>query len=192
MGKIKVLNWKDTADLKERQLLIGNVRVGFPTLWEPQPVKNDPNGRKRYSIRPYIPYDEEAAIAKINEEIRRVVKEDLGGVMPKDTFFRDGKDDPGAPEGCFVISANRQERQGRPAIIDKNRSQLTEKDAKIYAGCRCNIMIGVYTDQKWHKLNASLEIVQYWGDDDPFGAARPSTDIMAAFEDEDDESGFEV
>lgn len=178
--------------------MIPNSRIGYPKLFVPEAVKNDPNARPRYGCKIYLDKSDEKTKARIDTEIQRIVKDKLKGVKPKRTDLcisdGDGEDGDESSAGYWVISANRQESQGRPTVIDRDRSPLTQEDAKIYAGCRCNFLVGFYAPKGWKKIACGLEIVQFKADDEPFGAGRPDVDVMPEMSDDDEDSddGFAV
>lgn len=176
--------------------MIKNARIGYPKLFVPEAVKNDPNARPRYGCAIYLPKSDEATKAKIDIELQRIAKEKLKGVMPKskDLAIKDGDGEDGDENtaGCWIISANRQESQGRPTVIDRDRSPLTQEDARIYAGCRCDYLVGFYVPSGWKKIACGLEIVQFRGDDEPFGVGRPDVGVMGDLTEEDEEAGFAV
>lgn len=178
--------------LKEGQLLIRNARLSYPKLFRAEAVKSDPNARPRYGCALIVPKGDEATMAKVNAEIARLAKGKMKGVTPKrkDIPIKDGDGEDGDEfsKGCWVISANRQESQGRPTVIDRDKSPLDESDGRPYAGCYVNAVIGLYVPKAWPtKVCASLEIVQFWKDGEPFGAERVDTDVMPDFDGEDDD-----
>ena len=185
-----------SATLKEGQVLIRNARLSFPKLFRAEAVKGDPDARPRYGCALLVPKDDEATMAKLNKEIQRLAKEKMKGVQPKrkDISIKDGDDEDGDDfsKGCWIISANRQESQGRPVVIDRDRSPLAESDGKPYAGCYVNAVVGLYVPRNWPtKVCASLEVVQFAKDGEPFGAGRVDPDVMPDLTDEEDgEEGF--
>lgn len=176
--------------------MIPNCRIGYPKIFTPEAVKNDPNARPRYGCKIYLPKTDEKTKARIDAEFQRIIKEKLKGVKPKtkDLCLQDGDGEDGDEDtaGHWIISANRQESQGRPTVIDKDRSPLAEADAKIYAGCRCNFLVGFYVPKGWSKIAGGLEIVQFRADDEPFGAGRPDASVMPDLSEEDEDEEFAV
>jgi hypothetical protein len=178
-----------TATLREGQVILKG-RIGYPKLWEAEAVKNDPSAKPRFGCQVYLPKSDEATFAKVQKAVSKLIKEKLDGVKPKpkDMCIKDGDGEDGDEntKGFWIISANRQEKQGRPTVIDRNRAPLTAGDGKPYAGCWCNVLVSFYVPKGWKKITASLEIVQFWADDEPYGAPRPSVDVMPDMGDDED------
>ena len=184
------------SELREGQVKIPNARIGYPKLFVPEAIKGMADSRPRYGCAVYLSKDDKKTKAKIDIEIKRIVEAKLKGVMPKskDLCIKDGDGEDGDENtvGHWIISANRQESQGRPTVIDRDRSPLAQQDAKIYAGCRCDFLVGFFVPKGWAKIACGLEIVQFRGDDEPFGAGRPDVSVMEDLSEEDEEAGFAV
>lgn len=179
--------------LKEGQILIKNARLGYPKLWNPEAVKGDPKAEPRYGCVIHIPKSDKKFKEAFDAEVDRAVKDRLNGQKPKakDICLVDGDGDDGddTTAGYWLISANRKERQGPPQIVDRNPSiNLKQHDPKLYAGCRCNFLIGIYVPKNWSKICASLEVVQFVNDDEPFGGGGVKADaVMPTLDDEEDD-----
>lgn len=177
--------------LNEGQLIIPNARLGYPKLWKAEGIKGDPTSKPRYGCAIYLPKSDTATRKKLEAEIERLTKDKLKGVKAKtkDLFIKDGDGEDGDEntKGHWIISANRAETQGRPNVVDRSRKPIDSSDAQsIYAGCVCNFLISIFVPKNWGKICASLEIVQYVKDGDPFGAARVAAEaVMPELEDED-------
>lgn len=158
--------------LAEGQVIVPG-RLSFPKLWEAKAVAGDPNAKPRYGCQILLPKTDTATHAKLTAEIDRLAKLHFKGVRPKskDLFIKDGDGEEGdeITAGHWVISANRAESQGRPLVIDRNRTPLMPSDNKPYAGCFCNFLIGIYKPKNWTKITASLEVVQFDKDGTPLG-----------------------
>jgi hypothetical protein len=81
-------------------------------------------------------------------------------------------------EGNFVLSATRNQDKGRPLVVNHDKSPLTEKDGKPYAGCYVNATVEVWAqDNKYGKaIRATLRGVQFVRDGDAFSAGTPVSD----------------
>jgi hypothetical protein len=170
-------------------------RLSYPKLWEAKAAKGDPNSKPRYGCAILVPKTDVANYKKLTDEVDRLAKLHLKGVAPKkkDLFIKDGDGEDGDAhsKGCWIISANRVESQGRPTVIDRNRAPLRPSDNKPYAGCVCNFVIGIYYQTNWGKICASLEAVQFVADGEPFGAGRVDTSVLPDLEEGQDD-GFDV
>lgn len=184
------------SNLPEGQVLVPNSRLGYPKLFKAEAVKAEPDGKKRFGCAIYLPKEDEATKAKIDKEIARLAKAHMKGLKPKskNLCIQDGDGEEGDENtrGCWIISANRAEFQGRPQVIDRSRRAIDSADAAtLYAGCVCNFLIGLYVPKAWgDKICASLEVVQRVADGTPIGAAP--VDVEAVMPDLGDDEDFEA
>jgi hypothetical protein len=180
------------AEIREDQVVLVG-RLGYPKLFEPKPVKQEPDGKKRYGCQIYLPKSDEETKARIEQIMRGLIKSKLKGVAPKsrDLCIRDGDGEDGTPEteGFWVISANRAESQGRPTVLDTNKTPLSKDDTRPYAGCWCQFLISIYVPSGWNRIAASLEIVRFYKDDEAFGAPPADPDVMPDLPDDADDDG---
>ena len=74
--------------------------------------------------------------------------------------------------GQMALTAKRQESKGRPLVIDKDKSPLTEADGKPYAGCYVNASVEIWAQEnKYGKtLRCELLGLQFAADGDAFSA----------------------
>lgn len=192
----KILNTMST--LPEGQLLIPNARIGYPKLFKAEGIKGDPTSKPRYGCQIYLPKTDEATKAKIDKEIARLTKLHFKGVKPKskDLCIKDGDGEDGDENtaGYWVISANRAESQNRPQVVDRTRKAIDSSESgKVYAGCVCNFLISLFVPKNWGKITASLEIVQFVKDGEPFGAARVAAEnVMPELPSDDEEAEYEA
>ena len=61
-------------------------------------------------------------------------------------------------------------------MIDTNKSALTDRDGKIYAGCYVNVSLDFWAQDNAYgkRVNAQLRGVQFLRDGDAFSAGRPA------------------
>lgn len=181
------------TQLPEGQVLIPSSRVGYPKFYKAEGIKGDKESKPRYGCQIYLPKSDESTKAKIDKEIARLSKLHFKGVKPKskDLCIKDGDGEDGDENtrGYWIISANRAESQGRPQVIDRSRKAIDSSDAsKVYAGCYCNFLVSFFVPKNWGKITASLEIVQFVKDGEPFGAPRPVADqVMPELPEEEEE-----
>lgn len=178
-------------------------RIGYPKLYTPERAQNDPTSTPRFGCQLYMPKDKTAAKKRLDEIIDDLVKERFKGVRPKskDIFLKDGDgeyaDKSGISAGCWIISANRAEKQGRPQVVDRAKKPIdSTESATIYAGCDVQILISVYVPKRGNtnQIAAVLEVVRKLGDNTPIGGGGV-VDVENVLPDlpDDDEStdGFE-
>jgi len=177
--------------LPEGQVFIPSGRLGYPKLFKAEGIKGDATSKPRYGCQILVAKSDTATKARIDAEIDRLAKVNFKGVKPKtkDLLIKDGDGEDGDEnsKGCWIVSANRAETQGRPQVVDRARRALMPEDGKPYAGCYCNFVIGVFVPKNWSKICGSLEIVQFVKDGEPFGGARVDTAVMPELPDDEDE-----
>lgn len=165
------------------RMMLKNVRLAFPNLFEPATVNGE--GDPKYGATLIIPADH-PQLAEIRAKMIAVAK-DKWGAKAADVFkmiekadklaLRDGDTKPnydGFPGNMFVSASAQQ--SARPTVIDANKSPLTPRDGKPYAGCYVNASLDFWAqDNKYGKrINAQLRGVQFVRDGEAFAAGRPA------------------
>jgi len=162
------------------KLLLPNVRLSFPDLWEA--VQFQGAGPFNYRVTLLIP--EASPLRKqIDKAILDVAKEKWKEKAEKvlaaanapgglGTCFNDGnnKEYDGYADHWF-LAATRPQDKGRPAIIDRDKSPLAASDGRPYGGCYVNASVEIWAqDNKWGKsVRAGILGVQFSKDGDSFG-----------------------
>jgi hypothetical protein len=166
-------------------------RISYPKLFKPEGIKGDAASKPRYGCQILLPKSDKKAKAKLDAEIERLSKTHFKGKTPKskDLFFKDGDGEDGDDHsaGCWMISANRAESQGRPQVVDQKKQPISQEDGKIFAGYDCRFVISVFVPKNWGKICASLEVVQLLGVNDIIGAGPVDVDDVLPDLDYDDE-----
>ena len=182
--------------LPEGQVLIPNARLGYPKLYKAEGIQGDPSSKPRFGCQILLPKTDTKTKARLDAEIERIKNAKFKDITlkSKDLFIKDGDGDEGDKNtvGCWVISANRAETQGRPQVIDRDRKALMPGDGKPYAGCYCNFLIGTYAPSNWKKICASIEVVQFAKDGEPFGGGRVNIEAVMPDLSADDEDGDDI
>ena len=167
------------------RMMLKNVRLAFPSLFEASVVGNDPGAKPRVGASLLIPLDH-PQIPEIKAKMLAVAKEkwkDKGQAMYNGAekadklALHDGDTKAqydGFPGNLF-LSANSQEN-ARPTVINSDRTPLTAKDGKIYAGCYVNVSVDFWVQDNSYgkRINAQLRGVQFLRDGDSFSAGRPA------------------
>ena len=167
------------------RMMLKNVRLAFPSLFEASVVGNDPGAKPRFGASLLIPLDH-PQIPEIKAKMLAVAKEkwkDKGQAMYNGAekadklALHDGDTKAqydGFPGNLF-LSANSQEN-ARPTVINSDRTPLTAKDGKIYAGCYVNVSVDFWVQDNSYgkRINAQLRGVQFLRDGDSFSAGRPA------------------
>lgn len=169
-------------------LLVKNVRLSYPHLFEKFVMEGDDEGKGRYSAKFLLDKDTHAEeIKAIRQHLVKLQKEYFEGKIGGDKlFFKDGEDSgKEEQEGSWVLSASDSKR--RPQVLNKDKSVITEEDDIVYAGCYVHVLIRPWKQQhpKYGKrVNANLVGVQFARDGDRFG--EEPIDAASHFDDEDD------
>lgn len=165
------------------RILLKNVRLAFPNLFEPTTVAGE--GKPRYSATLLIPADHPQldeiraaqsaiATAKWGAKAAAITK----GLDKQDKLaLHDGdtKSKYDGFPGNFFISAAAQENAA-PTVIDRDRTPLSVKSGRPYAGCFVNASIELWAQDNNYgqRVNAQLRGIQFYSDGDSFSAGRPA------------------
>lgn len=170
------------------QLTLTNVRLSFPDLFI---AKSIDNGKPRYSASFLLDkVKDKAQLNAINKIIKELTDEEFGGkALPGDKLpIHDGDEkEYDGYAGHYYLSANKGQEQGRVTVVDQSKNPLTKEDPIPYAGCRVNAVVRFFamngksakkTNSYGKRICCSLEVVQFWKDDEAFGA--PKVDLDSA------------
>lgn len=159
-----------------------DVRLAFPQLFEAKAVNGE--GKPAFSASFLLPHDH-PSVAAINAAIEGVAKEKWGakasevlrGLRAQDKVCLhdgDAKSDYDGYAGNLFVSAR---SATRPLVIDRDKSPLTEKDGRLYAGCYvyASIELWAQDNQFGKRVNASLKGVQFYRDGDAFAGGAPAS-----------------
>lgn len=165
------------------RIMLKNVRLAFPNLFEPSTVAGE--GEPRYSVALILPTDH-PQIKEIDAKINAVATEkwkDKAEAMIKSLektgklALHDGDEKPnydGFPGNMFVSASAKV--SARPTVINSDKTPLTDRDGKIYAGCYVNVSLDLWAQDNAYgkRVNAQLRGVQFLRDGDAFSAGRPA------------------
>ena len=168
------------------KIKLKNVRLSFPSFFQTEKFGEEDTGK--YAATFILDKDDNAAeIKQIQDEINRLMKEELKGKLPADKVALKDGDDMARPEyeGKMTIKASTKKR---PVVVDRDKSQLADGDDKPYAGCYVNGIISLWAQNNKYgkRVNASLEGVQFSEHGEPFTTGGVSVDEFDDFDDEDD------
>lgn len=179
-------------------MLISNVRLAFPVLFEAKTVNGE--GKPAFSAAFLIdPADPQ--VEAINAEIERVANEKWGAktvamlktLRATDKIaLHDGdlKSNYDGYAGNLYISAR---GKVRPLVLDRDaKTELTEEDGRPYAGCYVNAIVEFWAqDNNYGKrINATLHKIQFFKDGDAFAGGSMSNEGFEDLAVADDEMGL--
>ena len=165
------------------RIMLKNVRLAFPQLFEPTTVAGE--GKPRYSATALLPIDH-PQLAEIRKIIDAVAKdkwrEKAAGILSGlyktgKVALHDGDEKSqydGFPGNMFIAAASQE--NAPPTVVGVSREPLNAKSGKPYAGCYVNMSVEFWAqDNQWGKrVNCTLRGVQFVRDGDAFSAGRPA------------------
>lgn len=181
------------------KLMLANVRISFPDLFEA--VQFQGKGPFNYGAQFLVPADGPLK-KQVDEAIQAVAREKWGAkaakileeILPDKKaccWINGDRREYDGYAGNWALTAKRKQEKGAPLVIDANKSPLTAKSGRIYAGCFVNASVDIYaqdsTDGKG--IRCGLLGVQFCRDGDAFGggsaASADDFDDMSAGSDAD-------
>jgi len=157
------------------KLKLLNVRLAFPQLFEAKTVAGEgkPAHSGTFLIDPADPQ-----VKTINAAIDATAKEKWGAkadailkqMRAADKVCLHNGDlkatYDGFPGNLFISARNPL----RPTVVDADKTPLTEKDGKPYAGCYVHVVLELWSqdNQYGKRVNATLMGVQFYKDGDSF------------------------
>jgi hypothetical protein len=165
------------------RILLKNVRLAFPNLWEPNTVNGE--GKPRYSASLLMGQDH-AQVEEIKRKIETIAKDKwrdkaasiLAGLYKTDKVaLHDGDTKAqydGFPGNLFVASAAQE--NAPPTVIDRDRSPLSQRSGRPYPGCYVNASLEFWAQDNGYgkRINCTLRGIQFYADGDSFSAGRPA------------------
>lgn len=187
-----------------QRVVLKNVRLSFPKLFKAEKYKGKEDSTPRYDAAFLVVKGsdiDKAIWAAIKEEckINYGAKADTKlAALRGDTnkfCYQDGDNTEREEyEGNMILASHRNEDQGPPKVVDKDKSPLTPASGKPYAGCYVNASVDIWVQKgDYPGVRCTLIAVQFCGDGDAFAGA-PATDedfedLSDPDEDEDDDMG---
>lgn len=182
------------------------VRLAYPDIWAPKPPQ-DGKGEAKYGCVLIIdPKANKDAVKLIRDTIKAVAKEKwkdksagvlrvIEGDNQKYCWFEEDKlNAEGDPvdgfEGMFYLSCK---SPIQPTLLDRDRTELTKKDGRPYAGCIVVGKVDIWAQDNAHGkgMRAQVQGLQFMRDGDAFGGGTRSKvedfeDLGDLGEEEDD------
>lgn len=176
------------------KLVLKNVRLAFPSLWE---KKSFGEGEPAYQAAFILPHDH-PQVPAIRELVDKLGKEKWDKSWPTvkkqleagdKGVLHDGdtKANLAGYEGNLFINARNKER---PLILDQRKNPLSMEDGKPYGGCYVNAVLDIWAqdNQFGKRINASLSGVQFFKDGPAFSSgASASLDDFDELEADDED-----
>ena len=174
-----------TTNTPTGRIMLFNVRLSFPALFEAEAFKpgDEPKYKATLLVDKKSPQIAEvnAAILAILRESPKVGPKKADAVLkqisgnPNKFCWRDG--DSAAYDGYAGMMALSAKSKGgvRPTVLNSDKTPLTARDGKPYAGCYVNASVDIYVyESSGIGITAQLRGVQFVRDGDAFAAGRPA------------------
>lgn len=164
------------------QITLLNVRLSYPHLFVAKAAQQ--GGDPKYSAAFILDKKTQAdQIKELQARIEEMIREAKIKIDPDKRCLKDGSTKPDSyGDDVFFINAS---NTVRPQVVDRKKNPLVDADKVIYGGCYVNAVIRLWTqsNQFGKRINASLEVVQFVKDGEPFG--RKPVDVATALPDLD-------
>ena len=184
-------------------IILKNVRVAFVKVFNAVEFKAG-DGRPRYSITALVEPRSEN-----DKAIRRAIEQEglaahaakwdrvhaaMKGQKNQYCYLSGDTKEYDGFAGMMALSAHRRAADGRPIVIDRNKSPLTGADGKPYSGCYCNVKVSIYVQKGENPgVRASFSVVQFVKDGDAFSGSTPNADEFEDLTDgTDDDFGSDL
>lgn len=163
------------------QVTLLNVRLSYPHLYKPKAAKGATTAK--FSAAFILDKVANATdIVNLKEAIKSVIP--AGKKVDRDKIcLKDGADKPDTyGENVMFVNATNHKR---PRTVDRHKVDVVEEDDVFYGGCYVNAVVTIWWQDNdfGRRVNAGLEVVQFWGDGEAFG--RKPVDIDKALPDID-------
>ena len=159
-------------------------RAGYVGLFKASAPKDDPNGKKKYSIRALFPPNTD--LSELKGEAQKAATEKWGSAIPKalrSPFRTNGElETPvaGVPEDWIVMSFTANEDR-RPGIVDANLQDVIDESV-VYSGAwyRAEVRAFAYEARGNKGVSFGVQNVQKMRNDEPIGAGRkPASKVFS-------------
>lgn len=184
------------------RVILKNVRLSFPTLWEPKEYEPG-DGRPRYSATFLVDPGSENEVnirkaikaeadAKWGKKADAILKS-LEGNSNKFCYLDGSIKEYTGYEGKFYLTSHRQASSGPPAVVDKDKTPLAPDSGKPYGGCYVNASVDIYAQAGANQgIRCGLVAIQFAADGEAFAGSPATADDFddLSSEDEDNDFGF--
>jgi len=161
-------------------------RAGFTGLFRATAPRENPEGKKKYSIRAIFPAN--ADLSDMKAKAKEAIAAKWGNTPPKNlrSPFRrnDELDNPmaGVPDDAIVCTFSANEDR-RPGLVDQNLRGIMD-ESEVYSGAyfRAEVRAFGYEASGNRGISFGLENVMKTRDGEPLGSGRvPPEKAFAAF-----------
>lgn len=174
------------------RLMLEDVRLSYPKLWEPERFdESDPGTKRAWSasglLDPKNP-KHAAKIAEIEADMKEAFRAKCGqnfdakwdNLEWDEKPLRDGKKKPenDGYQGMMFFAARATEGvHAAPLVLTRNRIKvlMAGQEGAPYGGCFVNMQVEIWAQYgKYKRVNGTLLGVQFVRDGDAFGGGAPA------------------
>ncbi len=180
------------------EIALNNVRLRFENIFFSKSIKGS---APKFSATFLVPEDSplraeidkailSLATDKWKDKAKANIKVAQGSALTSSWVSGELKDYDGF-DGQWSFTATRQEKQGRPTVVNRKGQPITADDNVIYNGCVVNAKVDLYMQDSadfGKGIRASLMGIQFVKDGDVFQGGGGKAAEFAALEDEDEDS----
>lgn len=168
------------------KIITPEFRAAFVGLFKATAPRENPDGKKKYSMRAvFMPGTD---MADLKKSAATAASEKWGSAIPKSlrSPFRLNEEldnpIPGVPDDAIVMTFSANEDR-RPGVVDANLQDILD-DSEVYSGAwfRAQVRAYAYETSGNRGVAFGLENVQKLRDDEPLGGGRmPASKAFEAF-----------
>ena len=168
------------------KIITPEFRAAFISVFRATAPRENPDGKKKYSVRAVFMPDED--ISELKKAASEAASAKWGKNVPKNVRspFRTNEEldnpIPGVPDDAVIMTFSANEDR-RPGVVD-NRLQDIIDESELYSGAwfRAQVRAYCYEQAGNRGISFGLENIQKLRDDDPLGSGRmPASKAFEAF-----------
>lgn len=177
------------ANQVDTKIMLKSVVLSFPSLFKEGSFNG--NGTGKYEATFLLPKSDTKTYGKVKDLIDELKSQNKNIKVPNNKLFVIDGDESGdeVTEGYWVIRTGKNISKGRVTLLDRDKSQLTEEDGKLYGGAVVNASIGAWIQDNAYgkRINGNLYGIQFVKDGEQLGGGSVDvTEDFDAFDEEDD------
>lgn len=159
------------------RIILKNVRIAWPHLFEQNTFQGDPTG---YDALFLISKKDTENVTIVKKQIQKLlVENDAKGLKSNKICFKDGDlEDKQEYYGFYILKSTSKNNQ--PLVLHSDKTQATKENNPIYSGCYVNASVDFWfmNNQYGKRVLSNLHAVMFSKDGDRIGNGAPSKDVI--------------
>lgn len=168
---------------EKKSVLIPNVRLSYPNLFEPGSFTDENSGKTKesYGVTAIIEREDQRLIDQLQDAISHAIYDKWGDKAPRKLKrpLKFGTDeDSDEYQGYYRLVTSASVKYP-PALVDRRKNPLTENRGELYAGSYAHISVEFYAWEhtlqnggKIYGVSCNLKAVMEYKDGEPFGGKQ--------------------